>query len=195
MPMGQLDMRVCCSKWTLCLSSICAPKRVPMGQRHLYTCCQKWTVGLSHLCTSKRMSVEQRHLYICCQKWTFGLSQVCSPKRVPWVELTCMAAAKNGHLECFMYACNNGCPSDWRFDEVIDTLAGKNTPDNQLCNICYSNYIKIQILPCNHTVCCGSCFKTINKDSQNCPMCRAEIIDYKHNNLELLKPGIINRQL
>jgi hypothetical protein len=30
----------------------------------------------------------------------------------PWDELTCAKAAENGHLECLVYAHENGCPWD-----------------------------------------------------------------------------------
>jgi hypothetical protein len=49
--------------------------------------------------------------------------------------------------------------------------------ENQLCVVCLENPREEVLVPCGHWVMCSECCAEIKSSSNECPMCRQEIIE------------------
>lgn len=58
-----------------------------------------------------------------------------------------------------------------------DTLATNDDPDEVRCKVCTTNKRCIVLLPCEHSSTCISCYKSISRENNKCPICRQEITD------------------
>ena len=54
-----------------------------------------------------------------------------------------------------------------------------NTDDWADCSICMSNKADCLLIPCGHHCCCSGCAEELRKRRQPCPICRADIEQYR----------------
>jgi hypothetical protein len=84
----------------------------------------------------------------------------------PWDGDVCAKAAEKGHLDCIKYAHENGClciHNTGKLKIYSTKLDTKSDNEDIQCGICYEKRNKVQFIPCNHKLCIGCSNKIITQ--------------------------------